>query len=296
MDSPFPQARELMTGFSYSTAGFVDRDIEAALDAIAAAGFKQSEICVQPPHLSELPQGKDLRGFRSRLENRGLASGTVHAPMRRNVLGAPEEDWRREKVEVISAYLRFTAAIGYSAMVVHPVPNPVFVTDPQRPKLPQLIADATRRSLDDLVPVAQQTGVLMLLENLPYDCDYPFLTMEELRPLIDAYPEQAVALVVDTGHAWTIGHDPVEQIRVAGARLGGTHLQDVDGDNPQDNHWLPGQGDLNWPDIKKALEEIGYAGSWTFEVIVPRCGESPEELARLARERATEWRLASDNR
>jgi len=73
-----------MTGFSYSTAGFVDRDIEAALDAIAAAGFKQSEICVQPP------QGKELRGFRSRLESRGLARGTVHAPMRRNVLGAPE--------------------------------------------------------------------------------------------------------------------------------------------------------------------------------------------------------------
>ena len=181
-------------------------------------------------------------------------------------------------------------------MVVHPVPNPVFVTDPQRPELPQLIAAATRRSLDDLVPVAQQTGVLMLLENLPYDCDYPFLTMEELRPLVDAYPEHAVALVVDTGHAWTIGHDPVEQIRVAGTRLGGTHLQDVDGDNPQDNHWLPGQGDLNWADIKKALEEIGYAGSWTFEVIVPRRGESPEELARLARERTAEWRLASDTR
>ena len=118
--------------------------------------------------------------------------------------------------------------------------------------------------------------------------------MDELRPLVDAYPENAVGLVIDTGHAWTTGHDPAEQIRVAGARLGGTHLQDVDGENPQDNHWLPGQGDLNWSEIRSALKEIGYLGSWTFEVIVPRRGETPEELASLARDMAVEWGMSAD--
>ena len=88
--------------------------------------------------------------------------------------------------------------------------------------------EATRRSLDELVPVANTTGVRMLLENLPYACHYPFLVMGELRPLVDAYPEAAVGLVVDTGHAWTSGNDPAAEIRTAGSRLWGTHLQDVD--------------------------------------------------------------------
>ena len=285
-----------MRGSSYSTSGFGDRDVEAALDAIAAAGFKQAEICGQDPHVETPPQGRALDQFRARLESRGLAGGTVHAPMRQNVLGAPEEDWRRQKVEVLGAYLRFTAAIGYTAMVIHPVPNPIFVPDPERAELPGLMVDAARRSLDDLVPLAGAARVRMLLENLPYDCAYPLLTMDELRPLVDDYPEEAVGLVVDTGHAWTIGCDPAEQIRVAGSRLRGTHIQDVDGRDPQDNHWLPGQGDLDWPGIRGALEEIGYADLWTFEVIVPRCDESPEELARGSRQVATEWGLAANER
>ena len=36
-----------MPTISYSTAGFMDRDVEAALDAIAAAGFQQVRIRVQ---------------------------------------------------------------------------------------------------------------------------------------------------------------------------------------------------------------------------------------------------------
>ena len=108
---------------SYSTAGFGDRDVEAALDAIAASGYDHAEIVGQKPHVAEPLAGKALREFRARLEQRGLAGGTVHAPLTRNVLGAPEEGWRREKVEVLAAYLRFTAELGSTAMVVHPIPG-----------------------------------------------------------------------------------------------------------------------------------------------------------------------------
>ena len=215
--------------------------------------------------------------------------GTVHAPMRENVLGAPEESWRREKMDVMTEYLHFAAVIEAKGMVIHPVPNPIFVPNPERSELWQIITDATRRSLDELVPVAQEVGVRMLLENLPYHCNYPFLHMSELRTLVDPYPEDAVGLVVDTGHAWTSGDDPASEIRTAGSRLWGTHLQDVDGQDPQDNHWIPGHGGLNWEEIRAALDTVGYAGLWTFEVIVPRNDETPDELARITREVAAEW-------
>ena len=41
------------------------------------------------------------------------------------------------------------------------------------------------------------------------------------------------------------------------------------------------QGGLDWPSIINALEQVNYAGSYTFEVIRPRHDETAEELAKL---------------
>ena len=282
-----------MVELSYSSMGFNDRDLEAALDGVAAAGFSNVEILGMEPHLGSPPEGEALQQFRGRLSERGITGCTVHAPMRECVPGAPEEGWRVEKVGVLSTYLRFVGAIGARGLIIHPVSNPIFVDEPTRPELPQIMADAARRSMDELVPVAQEAGARMLLENLPYatqyDCSYPLLKMDELRGLVDEYPEDALGLVVDTGHAWTSGIDPASEIRTAGSRLGGTHLQDVDYDDPQDNHWAPTHGGLDWGSIRAALGEVGYSGHWTFEVINPRHGETPEALARATRETADAW-------
>ena len=282
-----------MVDISYSTSGFSDRDFESALDAVAAAGFPNVEILGMAPHLDSPPVGEELQSFKARLADRGITGCTVHAPMRENVLGAPDEAWRVEKVGVLSTYLRFAGEVSARGLIIHPVPNPIFVEEPRRPELPLIMADATRRSLDDLVPVAQEAGARMLLENLPYarqyDCQYPLLKMDELRALVDDYPEDAAGLVVDTGHAWTSGIEPASEIRTAGSRLGGTHLQDVDYDEPNDNHWAPTHGGLDWGAIRAALGEVGYDGHWTYEVIKPRHDEVPEELARATREAVEGW-------
>ncbi len=83
--------------------------------------------------------------------------------------------------------------------------------------------------------------------------------------------------------------DPVEEIRLAGCRLEGTHLQDVDYDDPQDDHWVPTQGGLDWEAIRSALAQINYGGAWTFEPVHGRHGETPTELARICRSVAAAW-------
>ena len=75
--------------------------------------------------------------------------------------------------------------------------------------------------------------------------------MQELRALVDGYPEEQLGLVIDTGHAWTMKRDPSLEIKFAGSRLQGTHLQDVDYDQPNDNHWAPTQGGLDWSAIRR---------------------------------------------
>ena len=278
-----------MTKSSYATVGFGDRDVEAALDAIAAAGFDQAEILGQEPHIATPLRGLALLDFAERLESRGLSS-TVHAPLS-SVLGVPDEQWRRQNIMVLIDYLHFSAAIGSKEMVVHPVPHPTLLPDPQRSELPGLMKDAARRSLDELVPVAGQVHIRILLENLPRRPSCPLACMRQLRILVDSYPPDCAGLVIDTGHASASGKDPVEEIHIAGHRLHGTHLQDVDLQVPNDEHWIPTHGGLDWDAIKHALANIDYSGAWTFEVINGRNGETPDELARLSRQIARDWGL-----
>ena len=285
-----------MPVISISTSCFGDREPGAALDAIAEAGFDGVELSMA--HVDNVPAPGEAAEFRRQIEERGLVATTVHGPARRNVLGAPTESWRKEKAVILGSYLRFTGELGAQGMVIHGIPNPMFLPQ-DRPvmSLCGVMVESMARSVEELVPVAAEAGVRMLLENLPYNHevkaatgdDYPLISMRQLSAFVEPFPPECVALVIDTGHASTDRHDPVAEIEAAGDRLWGTHLQDVDAEEPNDNHWVPTHGGLDWPAICAALKRIEYPGAWTFEVINGRKGESQDELARQTRAVAASW-------
>ena len=284
-------SERLLDDISYSCAGFLDCGLDTALDAIADAGFPQTELLSKEPHVARPFEGKVLSKLRDKLESRGVRARTVHAPSGPTVLGVTDEDWRRKNVIELGSFIRFAGAIGATDIVIHPIPNPIFVDNPDDPSVPQLIREGVPRSLDDLVAVAEDAGVRMNLENLPYHCNYPFLTMHELRQLVDGYPDEQVGLILDTGHVGVLNMNHVAEIRAAGDRLRGTHLHDVDFSRPDGDHRPPTHGGLDWEAIRRTLSEVGYEGPWTFEVAVPCHDESPEEMARISRDVASTWGL-----
>ena len=274
----------------YASAGFVDRELFSALDAIAEAGFGHVELLGQKPHLEGVPKGKAMEGLIRRLDSVGLKASTVHAPLGKNTLAAPDEEWRRSAMETLASYLVFTAEVHAREMIVHPVPYPGFVPEASQNELMRRAIESARRSLDELLPIAQRVGVRILLENLPFECSYPLLTMKELRPLVDAYPKAHVGLVMDTGHAILTRQDPAEEIIVAGDRLWGVHLHDADGTT---DHLPPMHGQLDWQAVLAALEKVNYSGIWTFEVIQSKENHTPEELAKMCYQFAQTWPKAN---
>ena len=42
------------------------------------------------------------------------------------------------------------------------------------------------------------------------------------------------------------------------------HVSDRDGIN--ERHWVPGEGIVDWPELMQAFAEIGYRGSWIYEL------------------------------
>lgn len=273
--------------FSYATVGFPALDLESAISAIARSGFTRTEIASE--HLDRLMplRTSKLATLWRTLRHCGVRAQTVHAPCGDTVLGAPEETWRGKALQTIARYIHYAAELEADGLVVHAVPNPIFVPDKDDLHVPRRIGDAVLRSLDELLPLAEKTGVCLLLENLPYQCNYPLLSLRELSAAIHPYPARSVGLVVDTGHAALLGDSVADEILVAGDRLVATHLHDTDG--AEDRHWLPTHGVIDWPAVHHALKCIDYTGAWTFEVINARNNETHEELCRMARKLARRW-------
>ena len=53
-------------------------------------------------------------------------------------------------------------------------------------------------------------------------------------------------------------------IRILGKDISILHLHDNSGH--WDDHLVPGQGNINWPAVFDALDDIGYKGVYNFEL------------------------------
>ena len=109
-------------------------------------------------------------------------------------------------------------------------------------------------TMSDVVKRAEDLGVTLVIENIE-DID----PLDRLR-LADSFGSPAMALSIDTGHAYyahgRTGAPPVDYfVRLAGTRLAHMHIQDADG--YADRHWAPGEGTMNWHAVFAALRETG---------------------------------------
>ena len=275
-----------MDDTSSTTSAFIDRSLEAALDAIGEAGFPQAEIYVTDPHVGT-PSEKETSRLRGILEAHSVRGRTMHAPGGRSILAAMDADWRKESVGVLTEYVRLAGVLGLTELVIHPTSPRLMAPYADDPALPQRMREAVQRSLDDLMPVIEESAVRITLENLPFPT-LPLNSMRELRPVVDPYPVEAVGLVIDIGHVVRIDLDPVDELHAAGERLCGTHIHGVNLQEGRD-HYAPTLGNLDWDAMRQAFTEIGYTGPWTSEVTKPSHGEAPEELARDVSEWMRVW-------
>ncbi|MHA6907025.1 TIM barrel protein [Ralstonia pseudosolanacearum] len=103
---------------------------------------------------------------------------------------------------------------------------------------------------------------------------------DEIDRIVADIPAEAAGLCLDTGHLYYSGMDPVSWLRRHAARLDYVHFKDID--LPTYRQVLGeriaffeacargvmcpiGQGVLDYPAIKRTLEDLGYAGYITIE-------------------------------
>ena len=146
--------------------------------------------------------------------------------------------------------------------------------------------ELNREFYREILPVAEQTGVMILTENTSHaslgegGCYiYSGADMTEFVEYID---HPLLQVVWDTRHGNTEGSQ-YDNILAVGKHLKGLHVNDNDG--KADRHSMPYTGVLNLDQVMNGLLEIGYDGYFTFEVVnaLRPAGRSRQKFERDTR-------------
>ncbi len=132
------------------------------------------------------------------------------------------------------------------------------------------------QTLTPVVRAAEDKGITLVIENI-HDVD-----PATRRAMVDSFGSDAIALSVDTGHAHLArrmsGAPPVDYfLRDAGDQLAHLHLQDLDGH--ADRHWAPGEGEIEWVAVFRALAKCKSAPHLVLEL--RNKGDIPQGFAYL---------------
>lgn len=115
-----------------------------------------------------------------------------------------------------------------------------------------------------ILPLAQELRVVVAVEEV---WNKFLLSPLEFARYVDELDSPWAKAYFDVGNVVFYGH-PQDWIRTLGARIAKLHLKDFQLDRPAGRfYWRNlGEGDVDWPEVRRALREIGYEGWMTVEL------------------------------
>lgn len=229
------------------------QDVIEEIQWMAEMGMEFLDLTLEPPRAAVW--NVDLKGIRAALAEHGL--GVVGHTAYYLPLASPFESVRKACVEEMKRCLDVFAQVGAKWMNLHPDRSAGIIDR-------KLIIERNIRTVTDLLPAARDSGVGLMIENIPGH----FNSAEQLGELLDPLPE--VGLHLDIGHCNLLTEfNTAESILDAyGERLRHVHLHDNKGGSA-DLHLPLGTGSVDVPRAVRALRRIGYDATITLEVFTP---------------------------
>ena len=123
--------------------------------------------------------------------------------------------------------------------------------------------DTSRQAVRKLIPVAEETGVVIAIENVWNNL---WVKPDLFANFVMSFDSPWVKAYFDIGNH--VKYAPPEQfIRALGPRLAKCHVKDfkLNPDGHGGNFCNIRDGSVNWPVVRKTLNEVGYSGWMTIE-------------------------------
>ena len=224
-------------------------DLADEIDWMAKAGFDFIDLTLEPPGAA--PWEIDPIAVRKLLEDHKLHA-VGHTPPYLP-MASPFESLRKAAITEFQRCIEVFRALDVSWMNLHPSIVPMHRRG--------FSVERNLESLNDLLPFARQSGVGLMIENVPG----AFNTAAQLGELMDPLPD--LGLHLDIGHCNLMNPSNTEQeiVNAYAPRLRHVHLHDNRGGD-LDLHLPLGAGNIHLEDALRTLKHSGYDGTITLEV------------------------------
>jgi L-ribulose-5-phosphate 3-epimerase len=132
-----------------------------------------------------------------------------------------------------------------------------------------------------ILPLAQELRIVVAVEEV---WNKFLLSPMEFAKYVDEFNSPWVRAYFDVGNVVFYGY-PQDWIRTLGKRIVKMHLKDFQLDRANGRfYWKNlGEGDIDWPEVRKAIAEIGYEGYTTTEIDGGDAAYLKDVVARLDR-------------
>lgn len=258
-----PPTRSLKKGIMWGSIG-VGQTILEKFQAAKLAGFDG----VEP--LSHLERNEVLKAR----DTTGLIIPSVCNAMHwKYLLSDPDPKVREEGVTALKVSLEDAKAYGADTVLL--VPGRVSDT--------VSYDDCWKRSVQEIkkaIPLAEQLNVKIAIENVWNNF---LLSPMEAASYVDQFQSKNIGFYFDCGNILVYGW-PEQWIKILGPRIAKVHIKEFSRKIADKQGKGAGfgvklmEGDVNWPLVMKALDDIGYSG-WT--TIEQPGGDTPEGLKGL---------------
>ena len=175
----------------------------------------------------------------------------------------PQEVYRKQGVEIVKNRIEMLHMLEGTGTVMMHIPM-INRNSTEEQKAEQWArVDALRKSLDELMPMCEQLGVPLSLENGALD------TFEILEKVFSEYPAECVGLCYDSGHGnidWKDGStaNGIECLERNLDRLQALHFHDNNGGG--DQHQPPLYGIIDWKRLCDDVRKSAYPRCFSFEM------------------------------
>ena len=123
--------------------------------------------------------------------------------------------------------------------------------------------DASRAAVEKLVPLAEELRVVIALENVWNNL---WVKPALFQNFVASFKNPWVKAYFDIGNHVKYA-PPQDWIRALGPLVAKLHIKDfkLNSDGHGGNFVHPRDGSINWPEVRRALDEVGYDGWATIE-------------------------------
>lgn len=248
-----------MNRIGISTCGFPLT--EECFSALAQSEIEAIEISMWSSQYKFI----DYKNLSTLAKRYGIELWSYHlpfAPFNEIFPGSRDASVRKQTIDYLSELMKKATDIGVDKFVMHSGGEGIL------PEERQELMENTMETFDKMAEIAHKLGAVIAVEDLPRSCLGN--TTEEVLQLISVNDKLKVCF--DTNHL--LQNDNNDFLRAVKDRLLTVHISDYD--FVDEKHWLPGEGDIDWPTLMNTFKEVGYQGVFMYELELA----TPDSISR----------------